>query len=155
MELPDLVEDSIIADLNLDPAIAVWNPEPHDGPNAKGGEGDPGDGDDQVLLIVVSATDRGDFDGAAGIGVKIVGIEIELTQNVGMNPDTTIISGIAEKIADRLPATHLADFSRHQAFCTSKLKVFRIDSSEVERTEDIDLVRQRIVTREFLCAQVR
>jgi hypothetical protein len=154
MELTDLVEDSIIADLILDSAIALWNPEPHDGPNAKGGEGDPGDGDDQALLIVVSAQDRGDFSGAPGAGVKTIGIEIELTQNVGINPDTTLVSQVAEKIADRLPATHLLDFSRHLAFCTKRLKVFRIESSETERTEDIDLVRQRIITREFLCAQV-
>ena len=154
MELIDLVEDSIIADLLLDAAIAVWNPEPHDGPNAKGGEGDPGDGDDQALLIVVSAEDRGDFSGATGAGVKTIGIEIELTQNVGINPDTTLVSQVAEKIADRLPATHLSDFSRHLAFCTKRLKVFRIESSETEKTEDIDLVRQRIVAREFLCAQI-
>lgn len=154
MELTDLLEDSIIADLLLDPAIALWNPEPHDGPNAKGGEGDPGDGDDQALIIVVSAEDRGDFSGAPGAGVKTLGIEIELTQNVGINPDTTLVSTIAEKIADRLPATHLSDFSRHLAFCTKRLKVFRIESSETERVIDIDLVRQRIVTREFLCAQV-
>jgi hypothetical protein len=154
MELPDLVEDSIIADLVLDAAIAVWNPEPHDGPNAKGGEGDPGEGDDQVLLIVVSAEDRGDFGGVSGAGVKLIGVEIELTQNVGINPDTSIISGIAEKIADRLPATHLSDFSRHLAFCNKRLKVFRIESSETEATADIDLVRQRIIAREFLCAQI-
>jgi len=154
MELIDLVEDSIIADLLLDASIAVWNPEPHDGPNAKGGEGDPGDGDDQALLIVVSAEDRGDFSGATGAGVKTIGIEIELTQNVGINPDTTLVSQVAEKIADRLPATHLSDFSRHLAFCNKRLKVFRIESSETEKTEDIDLVRQRIVCREFLCAQI-
>jgi len=154
MELIDLVEDSIIADLMLDAAIAVWNPEPHDGPNAKGGEGDPGDGDDQVLLIIVSAEDRGDFGGVSGAGVKSVGIEVELTQNVGINPDTSILSGIAEKIADRMPATHLLDFSRHLAFCNKRLKVFRIESSETEAIADIDLVRQRIVAREFLCAQV-
>lgn len=153
-ELTDIVEDSIIADLNLDPAIAVWNPEPHDGPNAKGGEGDPGDGDDQLLIIVVSAEDRGDFAGAGGAGIKTIGIEIELTQNVGINPDTSVISAIAEKIADRLPATHLLDFSRHLAFCTKRLKVFRIEASETEKTIDIDLVRQRIVAREFICGQI-
>jgi hypothetical protein len=154
MELSDLVEDSIIADLNLDPAIAVWNPEPHDGPNAKAGLSELSEGDDQLVLVVVSAEDRGDFDGASGAGIRVVGVEIELTQNVGINPDTSVVSGVAEKIADRLPATHLSDFSRHLAFCTNRLKVFRIESSETERTEDIDLVRQRIIAREFLCAQV-
>jgi hypothetical protein len=151
MELPDLLEDAIIADLNLDPAIGMWNPEPHDGPNAKGGNFGE---DDQILLIVVSAEDRGDFDGASGAGLKIVGIEVELTQNVGVEPDTTLVSNIAEKIADRLPATHIFDNSRHLAFSTKRLKVYGIMAAETERTEDIDLVRQRIVTREFLCAQV-
>jgi hypothetical protein len=153
MELASLVEDSVIADLMLDPAIAVWNPLSHDEPGAKGG--DPGTIDDRILIIVVSAEDRGDFDGVSGAGVKIVGLEIELTQNVGINPDTSVLSGVQEKIEDRLPATHLADYSRHLAFSTGKLKVFRIESSETERTEDLDLTRQRIVTRIFVCAQLR
>jgi hypothetical protein len=153
MELTDLVENSIIADLNLDPTIATWNPTPHAGPNAKGGGSQVGD-DDQLLLIVVSAEDRGDFPGAPGAGIKTIGVEIELTQNVGIDPDTTVLSTIAEKIAARLPATHLSDFSRASVFSTNRLKVFRIDSGETERTIDIDLVRQRIVAREFLCAQI-
>jgi hypothetical protein len=153
MELASLVEDAVIADLMLDPAIGMWNPLSHDNPSPKGG--DLGENDDQLLIIVVSTDDRGDFDGVSGAGIKIVGLEIELTQNVGINPDTSVLSAIHEKIEDRLPATHLADYSRHLAFSTSKLKVFGINSSEIERTQDIDLVRQRIVTREFLCAQVR
>jgi hypothetical protein len=155
MELPDLAEAAVIADLNLDSAIARWAPTPHDGVNAKGaGTGDPGDGDDQALLIVVTAEDRGDWGGAPGAGIKLVGIQIELQQNVGLNPDTTLLSGIAEKISDRLPATHLADFSRHLAFCTSRFKVFRIESVEPERISDVDLSRERIIAREFICAQV-
>jgi hypothetical protein len=106
------------------------------------------------LTIVVSAEDRGDLDGATGAGIKILGLEIELTQNVGIDPDTDVLSNIAEKIADRLPATHLADYSRHMAFCTSELKVFGIQSSESERTTEIDLDRQRVITREFVCAQI-
>jgi len=154
MELADLVETAVIADLNLDPQLARWNPQPHDNPNGKGTQGDPGQNDDQLLLIIVSATDRGDFDGVTGAGIKIVGVEIELVQNVGINADTIILSQAAEKIADRLPATHLIDYSRHQAFSSNKLKVFRIEASENERAEDIDLVRQRVIAREFLCAQV-
>jgi hypothetical protein len=153
MELTSLLEASIIADLNLDPQIAIWNPAPHDGPGAKGGGGEVGN-DDQLILIVVSASDRGDFEGASGAGIKTVGVEIELTQNVGIDPDTSVLSTIAEKIADRLPATHLADFSRNNAFSSTRLKVFRIDSSETERMIDLDLNRQRIIAREFLCAQI-
>jgi hypothetical protein len=153
MELASLVEDAVIADLMLDPAIGIWNPQGHDNPNAKGGE--LGENDDQLLLIVVSTEDRGDFDGASGAGIKIVGLEIELTQNVGINPDTSVLSTIQEKIEDRLPATHFADYSRHLAFSTQKLKVYGIMAPEIERTQDIDLARQRIVTRQFLCAQVR
>jgi hypothetical protein len=152
MELAGLVEDAVIADLVRDPAIAVWNPETHDWAGDKGGEF--GENDDRILLIVVSAEDRGDFDGVTGAGIKIIGLEIELTQNVGINADTSVLSSVHEKIEDRLPATHLADYSRHQAFSTQRLKVFRIEASETERTEDLDLTRQRIVTRQFLCAQV-
>jgi hypothetical protein len=153
MDLSSLVENAVIADLMLDPGIALWNPLSHDDPNAKGGEF--GENDDRILLIVVSALDRGDFDGVSGAGIKIVAIEIELTQNVGINPDTTALDLVHEKIEDRLPATHLSDYSRASAFSTSRLKVFGILSSENERIEELDLTRQRIVTREFLCAQIR
>jgi hypothetical protein len=152
MEIASLVENAVIADLELDPKIAVWNPLGHDEPDAKGGGF--GENDDRILLIVVSAEDRGDFDGVTGAGIKIIGLEIELTQNVGINADTSVLSSVHEKIEDRLPATHLADYSRHQAFSTQRLKVFRIEASETERTEELDLTRQRIVTRQFLCAQV-
>jgi hypothetical protein len=153
MELASLVEDAVLADLSQDPAIGMWNPQGHDDPGAKGG--DFGENDDQLLIIIVSTEDRGDFDGVSGAGIKIVGLEIELTQNVGINPDTSVLSAIQEKIEDRLPATHLSDYSRHLAFSTQKLKVYGIMAPEIERTQDIDLARQRIVTREFLCAQVR
>lgn len=150
MEITDLLENAIIADLTKDPAIALWNPQPHDAANAEGDFAN----DDQLVLIVVSAENRGDFDGISGAGVKIIGIEIELTQNVGIDPDTSVLSNVAEKIEDRLPATHLSDFSRHLAFSTSRVKVFRIEGSELNRTTDIDLNRQRIVARQFLCAQI-
>jgi hypothetical protein len=153
MELASLVEDAVIADLMLDPAIAVWNPLSHDEPGAKGGN--LGENDDRVLIIAVSAEDRGDIVGASGAGIKTIGLEIELTQNIGINPDTTVLSGVHEKIEDRLPATHLADYSRHLAFSTSRLKVYGIESSEIERTQDLDLTRQRVVTRILVCAQVR
>jgi hypothetical protein len=150
MELASLVENAVIADLMLDPAIAVWNPLRHDEPGAKGG-----DPDDRVLIIVISAEDRGDIDGVSGAGVKIVGLEIELTQNIGINPDTSVLSAVQEKIEDRLPATHLADYSRHLAFSTARLKVYGIQANETERTQDLDLTRQRIITRIFVCAQLR
>jgi hypothetical protein len=153
MDLASLVENAVIADLMLDPAIAIWNPLSHDEPGAKGGN--LGENDDRVLIIVISAEDRGDFDGVSGAGVKIVGLEIELTQNIGINPDTTVLSAVQEKIEDRLPATHIFDYSRHLAFSTARLKVYGINSSETERTQDLDLTRQRIVTRIFVCAQLR
>ena len=155
MELASLVENAVLADLMLDPAIGMWNPKGHDDPGGKGSQGDPGENDDSLLTIIVSTEDRGDFDGASGVGIKIVALEIELTQNVGINPDTSVLSAIHERIEDRLPATHFADYSRHLAFSTSKLKVYGIMAPEIERTEDIDLARARIVTRQFLCAQVR
>jgi hypothetical protein len=152
MEIASLVENAVLADLELDPKIAVWNPLGHDEPGAKGGEF--GENDDRILLIVVSAENRGDFDGVSGAGLKIVAVEIELTQNVGINSDTTVLSDVHEKIEDRLPATHIFDNSRHLAFSSSRLKVYGIMAAETERTEDIDQTRQRIVTRQFLCAQV-
>jgi hypothetical protein len=153
MELASLIENAVLADLLLDPGIAVWNPVTHDWASGKGGN--LGENEDRVLLIVVSAIDRGDFDGVSGAGLKIIGLEIELTQNVGINADTSVLSSVQEKIEDRLPATHISDNSRHQAFCTQRVKVYGILASEPERREDLDLTRQAIVTREFLCAQVR
>jgi hypothetical protein len=153
MEITDQLEEAIIADLIKDPAIALWNPEPHDGPNAKGGNGEFVN-DDQLLLIVVSAENRGDLAGTTGAGIKLINVEIELTQNVGIEPDTTVLSNVAEKIGDRLLATHLVDFSRHLAFSTNRIKVLGILADETDRTTDIDLNRQRMVSRQFVCLQM-
>jgi hypothetical protein len=160
VELVDLVEASVIADLQLDAEIARCFPKEHDSPEMKGQDDpdhrqsdSPAEFVERDYSITVTAEDRGDYKGAPGAGIKIVGVSIEIQKNVG-DGDNKFLPRLCSRISDRLPATQMEDKSRHQAFCNSRLLVYGIMSNEVERRNDVDLTRERVINREFLCAQI-
>jgi hypothetical protein len=156
MELADLVEQAVIADYLLEPDLAERLPHPHDHPGMKGGDDEPDD-DERPVTITVSSEDRGDWKGAPGTGIKLVTVTTEIAQNAGADPLTVgpkKLSNLAEKASDRMPATHLAELSRHQAFCNTRLQVFMILNSETEQRDDTDLTRTRRVIRDFVCIQL-
>jgi len=152
LEVVDLVEAAIIADLQLDSLLALYV-RGHDFAGMKGGD-DPSDPtiDERLYTITVSAEDRGTFNGYAGI--SIVAVTIEIQRNLA-DQDPNGLSKLASLIDCRLPATQLADQSRHQAFSNNRLKVFGImPITETETRSDQDLTRERTIARQFLCAQI-
>jgi len=152
----DLVEAAVIADLMLEPDLAERLPQPHDHPGMKGGDDDE-DEDERPITITVSAQARGDWKGAPGTGIKLVAVRVEIAQNVGADPSTAgpkKLGDLADKVSDRMPATHIAEHSRHQAFCGPRLAVYMILAGEAEPRDDEDLTRTRSITREFVCAQI-
>jgi hypothetical protein len=152
----ELLEAAIISDLMLEPDLAERLPHPHDYAGMKGGD-DEADDDERPYTITVSAEDHGDWKGAPGAGIKLVGVKIEVTQNVGADPSTVgpkHLADLAEKVSDRMPATHLSDRSRHQAFCSARLAVYMIMAAEAEPRGDEDLTRTRTIARSFVCAQI-
>lgn len=154
VELVDLVEAAVIADLKIDSQIATHFPHEHDSAEMKGGDDlDRPEVPERDYAITVSAEDRGDFKGAPGSGMKLVGVTVSIQKNVG-DGDTKFLPRLASRISDRLPATQIADQSRHQAFCTTRLHIWGIMASESERRTDVDLTRERVIAREFICAQI-
>jgi hypothetical protein len=151
LELSDLVEQAIVADLMLDAEIAAFLPRPHDYDKMKGGDDS---GTEEVpYSITVTAEDRGDFGNAPAAGIKLVGVQIEVERNIAAE-NVKSLAAIAGRIGDRLPATQEESKSRHAAFSNNRLKVFGIMASETEKRSDIDLTRTRTIAREFVCAQI-
>lgn len=151
LEIVDLVEAAVIADLQLDSEIAPYIRE-RDSQELKGGDDveDPAI-DEQLFTVTVAAEDRGDFENYPGI--SIVGVNIEIQRNFA-EEDPQGLAKLAARIAARLPATHLADQSRHQAFCNSRLHVMGIMATETEKRSDQNLSRERTVARQFVCTQI-
>lgn len=140
-----LLEQSVIADLNLDVTLAVYSIAKHD----------ESDVTDAPVRLAVTATDRGDF--CAGSGIKRVHLEVQIRVNAaadGISED--LLDTLAEKVGDRLqPSTTVEGvIGREPAFSTAALKVFGILSSEPSLRVDDKLIRQRAIARTFICSQL-
>jgi hypothetical protein len=148
LEIVDLVEAAIITDLALDSQLAPYL-RGHDDAGMKGGDDEPGT-DELLYNITVSAEDRGQFNYP---GIQLIGVTIDVQRNLEA-PDRGGLGKLCSRIGTRLPATQLADQSRHQAFCNSRLKVHGIMGTETEKRYDQDLSRERSIVREFICSQL-
>jgi hypothetical protein len=111
-------------------------------------------------LIVVSAEDRGDFPQCPGVGIKLIDVEVKISVNVGSidqwGSRSDVLSMIAERVDDQMgAASHLPEGADVVGrFVKPGLKIFGITAEKPRRHSNTDLSRERIISREFVCAQV-
>jgi len=156
MELTDLVEQAIRSDFSTDDIISNYAAVPNDFSQVNQSD------DTQPalpFLVVITCTDRGDFTQCPGIGIKMVDVEVSIQFNLGEEAEwagrVTLLSMLAERIDDRLgAATHSPEGDTiNDRFTRRGLKIFGILSEKPKSRSHLDLSRERVITREFICAQ--
>ena len=156
MELTDLVEQAIVADFSQDDIISQYAAVPNDFSQVKSDGTVP----EFPFSVVINCTDRGDFQSCPGAGIKLVDVEITVEFNLGEETEwagrVTLLSMLAERIDDRLAAaSHDPEGTAiNNRFVRRGLKVFGILAEKPKMRSNIDLSRERVITREFVCAQI-
>lgn len=149
-----LVENTIIEDLLLDPFLADYNIVPHD-------ETDPKDpttiSHAHMAVIVVTASDWGDFVNTYGAGIRTIHVEVEINVSISEPEYGAKLDQMVDLISQRLqPSTTLAGVTNRD-FSTSELRVYGILDQQIkDQRNDLDKdgTRQRIVERTFVAAQL-
>src|SRR5438445_5929852 len=118
MTIETLTENAVIADLQRDSVLAAQTIRSRDY---------SGDlvADEQTSVLVVTATDNGDF--KIGSGIRKLGVTVEIRVNCAAQ-DPAVLDQLSEIVNDRLlPSDNLAFIAgREFAFTTAKLQVFGI-----------------------------
>src|SRR5215468_9628371 len=130
MSVEGLLEDSIIADLQRDPTLAMQPIRKHDYGGAIGGD-DQFTNQESPSVIVVTATDRGEIKMGSGIHTLTVEVQIRVNgQADGFNG--TLLDNLADLVRFRLmPSPMMAGaVGRENVFSNSNLKIFGITASE-------------------------
>jgi hypothetical protein len=151
MELIDLVEQSVVSDLLQDSLLASYNPRKRD--DAFLIEGDA-TSDPPPYTITVTAEDRGDHRQIPGAGLKLIGLEVEITCNLLAAQNTTLMGELAGRVDDRLPAFSIDTPEAEDVLnrlSNYRVKVAQINADTVEKGFHRDLARTRVITREFVC----
>ncbi len=156
MSIESLLEDSVIADFQRDPLLQTQTIRKHD----YGGEIG---GDDQALdaestsVIVVTATDRGEF--KMGSGIRNLNVEVQIRVNgEADNFNGTLLDDLAEVVRYRLtPSSSVSGVlpgQREAIFSGPHLKVFGIANGDVTQRIESGLERIRIVPAGFIASKV-
>lgn len=112
-------------------------------------------------LISVMAVDAGDFTQVPGMGIKLVDVEVTVTVNLGTAStaagQTQTLSMLCERVDGLLGAAqHDPEGSDIiSQFVAPGLLIYGITAQKPRQHSHIDLTRQRIITREFICTQTR
>lgn len=155
MSIESLLEDSVIADFMRDPLLQTQTIRKHDYGGAIAG-------DDQLLdpevpsVIVVTATDRGEF--RMGSGIRNLNVEVQIRVNgTADNFDGTLLDNLTEAARARLqPKSNAfgALSGREALFSGPKLNVLGILNGDITQRIESGLERIRIVPATFYAAQV-
>ena len=155
MSIESLLEDSIIADLQRDPVLQQQLIHKHDYGGALGGDNQPTDVEADSV-IVVTATDRGEF--KMGSGIRNLSVEVQIRVNgEADNFNGTLLDDLTQRIRFRLmpsPTVAGAVSGRENPFSINGIKVFGIINSDVTQRIESGLERIRMVPATFIAAQV-
>lgn len=153
MSIEGQLEDSIISDFARDPLLSIQTIRKHDYGQAIAGDQNPQD-PEVPAVIVVTATDRGEF--KMGSGIKSLSVEVQIRVNGtadGFNG--TLLDTLTDKVRFRLmPTASITVVGRENIFSTPNLKIFGITQAEVTQRIESGLERIRTVPAIFIAAQV-
>ncbi len=154
MSIEGLLEDSIIADFMRDPLLQTQTIRKHDYGGAIGGDNQPLDAE-VTSVIIVTATDRGEF--KMGSGIRNLSLEVKIRVNgEADNFDGTLLDNLTDVVRFRLmPSVTVAGAisGREITFSTSNLRIYGIMQGDVTQRVEQDLERIRTVPATFIAAQ--
>jgi hypothetical protein len=155
MSIEGLLEDSIIADLQRDPDLQHQTIRKHDYGGAIAG-------DDQLTepesesVIVVTATDRGEF--KMGSGIRNLNVEVQIRVNGDAdNFNGTLLDSLTEKVRLRLMPSPFASGVTpfREAFLSNgSLKIYGITNQDATQRTESGFERIRTVPATFIAAQI-
>lgn len=155
MSIEGKLEDSIISDLQRDPVLALQTIRKHDYGQAIGGDQNPID-PEVPSVLVVTATDRGEF--KMGSGIKNLQVEVQIRVNGeadGFNG--TLLDDLTDRVRFRLmpsPFMSGAISGRENVFSQNGIKVFGITQGEITQRTESGLERIRTVPAIFIASQI-
>lgn len=156
MSIESLLEDSVIADFQRDPLLQTQTIRKHD-------YGDAIAGDNQLLdpestsVIVVTATDRGEF--KMGSGIRNLNVEVQIRVNgEADNFNGTLLDDLTESVRFRLTpspfASGVLQGQREAIFSGPHLNVLGITNGDITQRIESGLERIRIVPAGFIASKV-
>ncbi len=151
MELSDLVETAVLVALNRDELISTYGAVSNDNTQST---------DDRPFLIAIKAQDRGDFQGFPGCGIKQVDVETTIEINLGSTDERAgrvdLLSQLAERVDDLLQSGQHLPVAQDVIDNLSRpgLKLYGIMADREKRRSDVDMNKERVIAREFVCAQI-
>ena len=155
MSIESAVEDSIIADFQRDPTLSQQTIRKHDYGQAIAGDQNPLDLED-TSVIVVTATDRGEF--KMGSGIRSIGVEIQIRVNgTADNFNGTLLDDLTDKVRLRLmpsPTVGISGNGRENIFSSNGVKVFGITQGDITQRIESGLERIRTVSAGFVASQI-
>jgi hypothetical protein len=155
MSIESLLEDSIIADFQRDPTLQQQLIHKHDYGGAIGGDNQATD-QEATSVIIVTATDRGEF--KFGSGIRIVAVEVKIRVNGDAdNFDGTLLDTLTASVRSRFtpsPTVYGVLNGRESIFSMNGIQVFGITNNEVTQRVEAGFERIRIVPATFIVSQV-
>ncbi len=155
MSIEGLLEDSIIADFMRDPVLQQQTIRKHDYGGAIGGDDQPLSQEVQSVIIV-TATDRGEF--KMGSGIRNLAVEVKIRVNgEADNWDGTLLDGLTETVRFRLMASPNiwgVINGREVPFSNEHLKIYGITNTDATQRVEHGLERIRTVPATFIAAQI-
>ena len=154
MSIEGLLEDSIIADFMRDPLLQTQTIRKHDYGGSIGGDDFPLS-EEVTSVIIITATDRGEF--KMGSGIRNVSVEVRIRVNgEADNFDGTLLDNLTDVVRFRLmpsPTVSGAISGREGTFSTPNIRIYGIMQGDVTQRVEQGLERIRTVPATFIAAQ--
>lgn len=155
MSIESLLEDSIITDLRGDSTLALQTIRKHDYGAAIAGDQNPLD-PEVPCVIVVTATDRGEF--KMGSGIRNLNVEVQIRVNGQADSfNGALLDDLTDRVRFRLmpsPTVGVAGGGREQIFSQNGIKVFGITNQDITQRVDSGLERIRTVPATFIASKI-
>lgn len=155
MSIESLLEDSVIADFRRDPLLQTQLIHKHDYGGAIGGDNQPLD-TEATSVIVVTATDRGEF--KMGSGIRALSLEVQIRVNgEADNFDGTLLDNLTDAVRFRLmpsPTASGAISGREGVFSGPNLRIFGITTTDQTPRVEQGLEHIRIIPATFIASKV-
>ncbi len=155
MSIESLLEDSIIADFNRDPVLQTQTIRKHDYGGAIGGDDQPTQ-PESTSVIVVTATDRGEF--KMGSGIRHLSVEVQIRVNgESDNFNGTLLDDLTDAVRFRLmpsPTVYGTISARENTLSVNGLRIFGITNQDATQRTEQGLERIRTVPATFIAAKI-
>ena len=153
MSIEGLLEDTLITDFKRDPVLQLQTIRKHDYGGAVAGD-DQLTEPESTSVIVVTATDRGEF--KMGSGIRNLNLEVQIRVNGDADSfNGTLLDDLTDRVRSRLMPSPTAAVPFREAFLSNgSLKIYGITNQELTQRTQEGFERIRTVPATFIAAQI-